>query len=431
VSTARSIRMDGAGGGSASTFQWAGIVSDAFQTDLQSLLDSFVQPALTAKFFQGILLQLVHGLAVSRHAFGFHHNNLLRLSNIKLQQLPLGSPDRRTHLCLRLSPDVMAASPIQVHVSAASNFSNSRRGNGDKDFLFKMSDLAAEGACRNKDTASGILQHSWCARMDDMDGLIVKLHDFSAASISRKQLEWWNEGYTFTNTGWRDDLRDLALLLCPTMQEKCLDCESFSQGAISDLCAQMQSGSYGSNPAKALSHRLFSGPSALKPYNWESTAQALLYSYEPATVAEFTPVKQPPSGSTTHDPPVLNAAAAMQPKVSPSQPRGPGEGALADAYILKMLQPRKPWIVSKDSNGVVIQWDNVAERAQLPASVVVTYNLLLNGQSVYSGTASTFQLSAAGGSLHDCLTFEVAAFFRAIGWTPKSPPLELNECDHH
>ena len=252
-----------------------------------------------------------------------------------------------------------------------------------------------------------------------MDGLVVKIHGYSTAALSRKQLEWWSEGYTFPNSAWRDDARDLSLSLCTLASEKVAGFATFAQGAMVDLCRRMRDGRYTRNLLRALQHPLFSGWASaddgvaagyagLPHLEHYASTDRRIYTYAPVLFMDGsgiwlddgddddndddngsgnnvdTATSSLSSNTTANSAPWKDVFARIQyhdgirgeqaaerhlpgslPQVesnatSDAEGGGNSYDSMAllpgSADILRLLAPLKPWIVQRDGTGVLIQW---------------------------------------------------------------------------
>ena len=429
VAAGAAVALDAAGGGSAASFSWAVLVTDTVQTDLARLLASYREAVLPPTFLRGLLAQLVYNLGVARHAFGLHHNGLLTLSAVRLVQVPRGSPAYRPLVCYRTTPAVLYGTPLRVPRAAGGGgreYVSARSGGGDPDFLFDAAaDDAAGDACAAAPASSsgsggsgGGERTSWCLPLADTDGFTIKLHDYGAASLSRKQLEWWTAGHAFPNTAWRDDLRDLAIALCAPARERTLGFDTFAGGALAALCNDMAAGRYATNPLLALRHALFDD---LPTLDATPPADRRLHVYAPATMTRVPPqpdARSSPPPPSPHLPPSGAAAAGAPPSPLP----------LAHELVQR-LRPPRPILLRKDAASITVGWAPAATLGVLPpSSSRPAFNLAVNGVSVYSGHGTEFQFDAPPAKLAACLRITVTAFYDRLGLTPPSDPLVLNDC---
>eukprot|EP00505_MAST-04D_sp_SCG-Rhode-Island_P002724 Stramenopile-MAST_4_protein_2724 len=104
ASTVARMKVDG------DTFSsnWAGMVVEPMTSDLQTFLDNFKGVALDNDWVRGIMFQLIHGLGVANHAYGFHHNDLLTMSNIRLKQYPREAKGVRKYACYQLNEHALS-----------------------------------------------------------------------------------------------------------------------------------------------------------------------------------------------------------------------------------------------------------------------------------------------------------------------------------
>jgi hypothetical protein len=287
---------------------------------------------------------------------------------------------------------------------------------------------------------------SWCVASQDVDGLRVKLHGFGAASLVRKQLEWWAEGFAFPNTAWRDDLRDLGSVLCPIAGERVLGWAEYAGGAAADLCAKMAAGAYAANPALALRHPLFAGSPAPPP-GGSSLSGAAAVSSAYLGLPPLDALQRPQRALYVYTPVTIGTAPIAGPSPSP-QPAGPGAGPTPSPssparypeaaevprqVVLRLVTPRRPWLVHRDSLSASVAWAEhqvpawVAKLA--PQTSATTYNVFVNGVSVFSGTQLTYHLDLpTPAQQRACQRVQVAAFYPSLGWTERSEPLEINDC---
>lgn len=475
-----------------SSFQWGAAWTDTAQSDLATVLDAYSLPALPGAWFRGILFQLLYTLAVARHSFGLHHNGLLSLRNIKVQQVPHGSPAHRAYTCYTTTGQVIAGIPLRVRSQADRNaWVSGRSASGALDFLYEPDPSKSDtDACvrarraekaRAARAAAGLPaappppldgsgpsfnpvpiddRTSWCVAAADVDGLRVKLHNFEASSLVRKQLEWWAEGHAFPNTAWRDDLKDLAAVFCAVAAEKVMGFERYAGGAAKDLCAQMAAGAFARNPAAALRHALFAGfPQAaaagasassgsgsgsstaagddaaskyagLPPLDAVQSWQRALYSYAPLTI-DAEPL---PAASPAPQPAAAAAAAAAGVTPSPSPPaRYPDDAPVSRWTLLDLLRPGRPWLVHRDSLSASVAWHVTPLPPWLakvaPQERPTFYGAFVNGRSAYTGPATTYRVELPSPAHQvECLRVQVAAYYPSFGWTHRSEPLEMNDC---
>jgi hypothetical protein len=294
---------------------------------------------------------------------------------------------------------------------------------------------------------------SWCVPSGDTYGLRVKLSaGYGQSSLVRKQLEWWSQlGFSFPNTGWRDDLKDLSISFCGVAAEKVIGFRTFAKGMAVDLCRRMLEGEYALNPAAALRHPLFSGmagtgedylglltPESVEPW------QRSLYTYAPLTMGRK--LKVPPQNKTRTDGNKDGSDDDGNSKGKGKDALYPDDAEVPRHVLLASLQPRTPWLTKKDSLTAVVAWESY-DKETLPRWVAkampsppTTFNLFVNGRSVYSGPHLKHAVSLLPSSLYtekktkdnkagdkdDCLLrVQVSAFYPSLGWTAKSKPLEV------
>jgi hypothetical protein len=495
------MQVDAAGGAAAGAVHWHAVTTDAVQGDLARLLDSYKLPLLPPALLRGLLFQLIYALAVGRHAFGLHHNGLLSLSAVKLQQVPLASPAYRPYECYLVSPQVMAGLPVAVRRNATRPGPRTASGKGATgDPAFLWSPGGGEDACSRTGApaAGGSASRaapapedrvSWCVPASEVDGLRVVLHDFGAASLVRKQLEWWADGYAFPNTPWRDDLHDVAASLCGVGGERVSQFSTWAGGQLADLCNRMAAGRYSANPARALQHPVFTGDPSVAHAGYAVVADVdplsrNLYAYTPATMAAPQSADNKPTAAST--PPRIGTAVVSPPRpasagaavnvsassadqrssqpppqvtqssATPSTPasapapseshagesaalparRGIDVSAMASqASMLAALTPTRPWIARRDATTVSIAWSAMDTLETLPSAQPAAFNLLLGGVSTYSGPDTQHDVALApaaqaacaggGGGGQGVLRFAVAAYYTGLGWTPLSDVLEV------
>lgn len=70
--------------------------------------------------------------------------------------------------------------------------------------------------------------------------------------MSKKSLEYWKKDYTFANTEWKDDLIDVAGILCDQFGPRMLDPDPLATA----FCVTLRSGLYRSHPLKVVPRRL-------------------------------------------------------------------------------------------------------------------------------------------------------------------------------
>ena len=381
---------------------WSAVVMETYTTDLQAVLDAYAGPVLTNVFVRSLLLQVIHAVGVARHAFGFHHNDLMALKHIKLYQVPQQSRAYRPYACYVVKGNVLGGGALTVPAMASSEQA--------LPFLYLDSGGdAAGGACarRGEEPAPGQSggggasqkqRTSWCVGADDADGLVVKLHNFGASALTRKQLEWWNAGYTFPNPAWRDDLRDFALAACGVLAEK-VDGGLHPAGV--ELCAAMQNGQYRDNPIGALRHAFFE---PLRTVTAVPGRDRNTYRYEPSAA----------------DPSAGAASGARK----PAGLALPAAGDATSAAILRAIVPPPPTVQFQSPLVVKVAWAPHAATADAPQPRPDAYSLLVNGVSMYSGVATQFVLPLKH---HGCAKVAVAAFYKPLGgWTPASAPTAVN-----
>ncbi|KAA0154164.1 hypothetical protein FNF29_02784 [Cafeteria roenbergensis] len=136
--------------GRASDHSWLVSFSDLWQTSLATLLDSFRGPTLPEGFARMLMFQLIFAVGSARHAFGFHHNDLANLGNVKVYQVPTGSLERMEHWCYVTNPGAMAMLPLVFRDEAAAGKEGTLPGTRRRDRLFELIDgadaCAREGA---------------------------------------------------------------------------------------------------------------------------------------------------------------------------------------------------------------------------------------------------------------------------------------------
>lgn len=135
--------------GRASDHSWLVSFSDLWQTSLSGLLDSFRGPSLPESFARMLMFQLIFAVGSARHAFGFHHNDLANLNNIKVYQVPSGSLERMEHWCYVTNPGAMAMLPLVFRDEAAAGKEGKLPGTRRRDRLFELID-GADACAREK-----------------------------------------------------------------------------------------------------------------------------------------------------------------------------------------------------------------------------------------------------------------------------------------
>lgn len=526
----------GGGGEAGSTYNWAVLYSETSQTDLSAIFASYAQQSdtLPGSWFRGILFQIIYSLSVARHAFGLHHNGLLTLSNVKVVQVPKGSPGYRQYDCYRTTPEVIAGVPLLIPKGKNApalpskdeedsngedaegtsafkdNLVSGRSTRGDPESLYILDTNRLDfDACVREDRQKKLQQQretagkqlseevvaalargeklpspspepvpaapkilygpagsslaptpaeertGWCVPAADVYGLRVKIGGgYGSSSLVRKQLEWWSQlGYSFPNTAWRDDLKDLAISFCGPAAEKVIGFRTYAKGMAADICHRMLEGEYALNPAAALRHPLFSGlagsgsprneddddPSSSLPYLGLATPESLetwqrsLYTYSPLALGGA--LRKPLSQSEKN-----KWRKKGGKKDSSPFALYPDDAEVPRSVLLASLVPRKPWLLKKDSLSAVVGWEP-HDKATLPRWVVkllpappTTFNLFVDGKSVYSGPQLKHAVSllrkrvdSSNNDNHNgcVLRVQVTAFYPSLGWTDKSSPLEI------
>jgi len=489
ITTGLSMQVDASGGAAGGAVHWHAVTTDTVQGDLAQVLGAYKLPLLPPALLRGLLFQLIYALAVGRHAFGLHHNGLLSLSSVKVHQVPLASPNYRPFECYLVSPHVMAGLPLLVRRNGTGSPANGKASGGEPAFLWAPGSEGDACSQQGSRVASAPVpaddRVDWCMPAAEVDGLRVVLHDYGAASLVRKQLEWWAAGYAFPNTPWRDDLHDLAVSLCGVGGERVAGFTTWAGGQLQDLCNRMAAGRYSSNPARALQHPVFTGDASAGHAGYPMVAAVApetrnLYAYTPATVPPPTPagaaaakvspapaagpaVVQPPrpqpgrdgaapttrnttsgrDGVPTTDGSSLSSASSggMPAAANATTPgtaarRGVDVSAMAtQATMLAALTPARPWIARRDASTVTVAWAAVDTLDALPSAQPAAYNLLLDGVSAYSGSDTQHEVGLAAAMQTACLPlpegglaslrFAVAAYYTGLGWTPLSEALDV------
>lgn len=78
---------------------WMIMIQETFTTDLQTVLDGFKGYALDNEWVRGVTFQLIQGIGVGFHTYGFHHNDLLTMSNIRFRQIPKKTLASKKYWC--------------------------------------------------------------------------------------------------------------------------------------------------------------------------------------------------------------------------------------------------------------------------------------------------------------------------------------------
>jgi hypothetical protein len=452
--------------GRASEHSWLVTASDNWQASLEDILSAYRGAVLSEGFARGLMFQLIFALGSARHAFGFHHNDMATLSNVKLYQVPYGSLERQSYWCYTTNPGALAMLPLIFRDEAATGKDGKIPGTRRRDRLYELIDgvdacatekpplpprfqeegaaslLQEEGAASllQEEGAASLLQEegavartSWCVPSAAIDGLRVVLSNFEVSSLTRTQLDWWRAGYSFPNTAWRDDLQDLAGTLCGRLSSLV---EGGSKG-LDELCERMRQGSYADRPLMALEHPWFSlYPKVLEVH----PAKRQTFIYTPLTIADMPEnqglIKKGGAGS--------GGSGGAGSGSGGSRGKGSGDAERATrrsekqrrkmygafAGLLGLLTPPPPWVQLDDGSSMTLEW--TAHKAPIrPLAPTMPYapeafGLLQDRISVYSGASYTFVVPSTPKT--ECHVFRVVAYYHALGWTPQSDPLYVGDC---
>ena len=461
-----------ASGGAYET-QWAIIEVEASSVTLQDILGSYKDYALSVSFVRGIVAQLIQALGVARRVFGFHHNDLLTLSNIRFKQIPRS--EVTTHWCYQMTSSAFANNTNFSHVGdptsilPTTNFTVGEVDIGPDACELKL-------ANKRRPTEPPKLW-SMCVPMDDVDGLLLQLHGLHTSSLVQTELAYWAKGYTFMNTPWSDDMISVGVIMCDMMARHVSDWPSEGE----EICKKLKSGEFENNPLHALKEPFFS---KFLP-NATSLAKGTMdmYTYYPPPLEKD---EEKSSGSSSSKKKKKKKKKSLIEKVkaangddddenefddnvigelsstkedsssaslSTSSSGGGGRGtttrsgsekkdAISTTTVAPDItttlstadtskkdpcakpRPGPPWIIKKEGDALQIEW-----RAEPHAEL---YMLLLNGVSIYSGTGTSFK--AVGLNLRKCYRFQVAYYTLATvkeckdSWSELGVQLYVNDC---
>jgi len=437
--TVEAVEVMKASGGSYET-QWAVVEMEAYSVTLADIMASYKDYALSVAFVRGVIAQLVQGLGVARAIFGFHHNDLLTLSNVRFRQIPRENPERKTHWCYQFTAEAFTRNDDFSHVGdPASVLPTTNFTLGEIDVGPDACDTS-EKAMRAREQRKHREVWSKCVPMDDVDGLLLQLHGLSSSSLVQTELAYWAKGFTFANTPWEDDMVSVGVIMCDMLGRRVAEWPKSGDA----LCEQMKNGTFANNPLLALKEPFFEDlpNSTSLP---KDAVETYTYFPPPSESNDATKKKKKneekngdkegKKNGTGSGPDAKNddgrrqkEDASSAPEISattPSPAQQEQQPVTEKPDICARSRPSPPWVVSKDSDGSLhIEWNRRPEAE--------VYELTLNGVSVYSGTGTEYK--AAGVNLRKCYRFQVAYFSRASseacedGWSGQSPQLYVNDC---
>eukprot|EP00750_Incisomonas_marina_P021706 INCI4640.1.p1 GENE.INCI4640.1~~INCI4640.1.p1 ORF type:complete len:957 (-),score=141.99 INCI4640.1:134-3004(-) len=446
---------------------FAGALYETFSTTMQTVVGAYKDFALSHAFVQGIAFQLLHALGVARRVFGFHHNDLLTLSNIRFKQIPAASIAAHRYWCYVLNDEAFESLP-DYRESDLTTVSELTFGE-----LLQPDACAAGGAAASNTTSS------FCLNADDVDGLRLLLYGFSSSTVVKPELSRWKTGWAFQNTPWDDDTRAVGTIVCEMLAPRVAqwgNAEADAHGAAeADFCAALRNGTFASNALEALRHPYFGTLASLDPQARAAstgssaagvtvvdTADAEIFTFLPrpsqtrnasskgassrsslrrsartagATVATTARLRRTSKGKVGARTlaPKAHVMKFRQGKASTliggSLPTLAAPGSIASAVAGSLSQSASvpvadigidtPWIVDKARDSVTIAWPSSAQ-----AALAMVF---LNGVSVYTGQGHTWTQN--GLSPHSCYRFQVAHFEpEARSWSNASAPLFVNDC---
>ena len=457
-----------ASGGAYET-QWAIIEVEASSVTLQDILGSYKDYALSVSFVRGIVAQLIQALGVARRVFGFHHNDLLTLSNIRFKQIPRS--EVTTHWCYQMTSSAFANNTNFSHVGdptsilPTTNFTVGEVDIGPDACELKL-------ANKKRPTEPPKLW-SMCVPMDDVDGLLLQLHGLHTSSLVQTELAYWAKGYTFMNTPWSDDMISVGVIMCDMMARHVSDWPSEGE----EICKKLKSGVFENNPLHALKEPFFSKflpnatslakgtmdmytyyPPPLEKDDENSNShsssknnskkkkkkKSLIEKIKAANgdddenefddnvIGELSSTKEDSSSASSSDDRGTTKRSSSSEKndaISSTTTSAPDITTTLSTEADKQdpcakPRPVPPWIVKKEGDALQIEW-----RAEPHAEL---YMLLLNGVSIYSGTGTSFK--AVGLNLRKCYRFQVAYYTLATvkeckdSWSELGVQLYVNDC---
>lgn len=434
--------------GRASDNSWLVTYAENWDTDLEAVLSMYRGPSLPEAFSKALLFQVMYALGTARHAFGFHHNDLMTLSNIKLTLVPSQSTERQEFWCYVTNPGAIAMLPLIFRDQAATGVDGTLPGTRKRDRLFETIDGA--DACKfdikgtpgadkpgySEDVGDSLealgaksqasrarARTSWCLPSGSIDGLRPTLTNFEVASITRVQLDWWKAGFAFPNTAWRDDLQDLSMSLCSRLSGLMLE----PAAQMEDLCQRMRAGVYRDRPLMALQHPWFADYSKVRAVH---PGRRQTFIYAPLTIADIESSKSAPKKPPQEEQVVDLAKERAGETKAAEEEKVRNRVDSGSSGILAVLTPPPPWVELNDGTTLTIQWHahqaHVRPLAPTMPYAPESFGLLQDRISVYSGPANTYALPAPVRG--ECHVFRVAAYYHALGWTRQSRPLTVGDC---
>eukprot|EP00941_MAST-03F_sp_MAST-3F-sp1_P005570 g5570.t1 len=452
-------------GGTLKTL-WGVMTTEAYSVTMQSIATQYKDYAVSESFIQGLMFQLIHALGVARKVFGFHHNDLLTLHNIKFKQIPFSVG--AAYWCYKLNDvafrDVHDGQPIDI-----THFSN-----------FTFGELA-EGPDKCEPPPPPTQnRETWCVPSDDVDGLQLKLHGFHNSALSRMELAYWVRGWTFMNTPWKDDMKDVAIIMCEMLGDKVAE----PSDNFLDLCGRMRNGVYKLSPLQAIRHPFFDNLPTKDGLQPTQIDQFLYLPLPPHDDTEHYAVDDRPTTTTstsTTSAPINSTEQRNRRKneklntMTPSEQKAPvplKQNLPTDSVSVPLATeeeirkdktemmndeakkessdlptPHQPWIAEyapgkaadgkgKSTTGLIkIAYSPPALAADVgPASI---FQIVLNGVSVYSGPAvkgssdaTEYYYVMSGVKPDQCYRFQMAYFAKnAKKWSSLSSRLWVNDCN--
>ncbi len=380
--------------------QFASIVMESFSTHMQDLTASYKDFALSRAFVQGVAFQLLHALGVAKRVFGFHHNDLLTLSNIRFRQIPRESLRATPFWCYVLN-DVAFTPLEEYHESDLTTVSEMTFG-----------EMLQPNGC---EAPTGNSTRSFCINADEVDGLRVLLYGFSSSALIKPELAMWKDGWAFQNTPWTDDAKDVGVIICDMLAPRVA---VFSEpgnesGTLRDFCAALKNGTFASNVLLALQHQFFADLPAL--HSEVHAGDAQIFTFLPKAARVPTSAGETSNRGQTAttvsgdaDSGVVGTGLQGVPVLSQAQ-----NSSLQPTLAARQ---RVPWIKAQDGSSVTIAWSN-------PNGALVS--VLLNDVTVFTGRTTTWEQH--GLNRHDCYRFQVALFDGTI-WRNPGVPLLVNDC---
>jgi len=412
LAASRQIQLD-----TGAETMFATMWMQSFSTTMQIVVNSYKDWALSRQFLQGMAFQLLHALGVARRVFGFHHNDLLTLSNIRFSQIPVESKVARRFWCYILNEEAFSDA-IDYKESDLTTVSEMTFG-----------EMIQPDACAVDDAAANATA-SYCVNADEVDGLRLLLYGYGNSAAIKPELERWKAGWAFQNTPWDDDTFSVAVIICDMLGQRVAAFRDEQHAAVDgDFCGALRNGTFQANPLQALRHEFFATLPKLSERTNDGgipSAHADIFTYLPK------PTKHETNASTndksTKDSSSSRAAApevkfrqrssnAKLPALAAPNTAGSG---LARAIALSPAL-ETPWIVDKLRDAVTIGWPQKS-----PGEVA---NVFMNGVSVYTGTGSTW--TQRGLSSHNCYRFQVSRVNPGTKHSRNasvSSPLFVNDC---